>query len=86
MRPYISHFAKHAFCKRCLKSNIILALIVGTILALINHFDAIFIGPFTKINLIQILITYLVPFFVASMGAGIHAMDHEIRDLKRKRK
>jgi hypothetical protein len=42
-----------------------LALIVGTILALINHGQAFFTGHFTYDQLVPILITYCVPFTVA---------------------
>ena len=42
-----------------------LALIVGTILALINHGEAIFTGHLTFDQLIPMLITYCVPFSVS---------------------
>jgi hypothetical protein len=42
-----------------------LALIVGTILALINHGQAIFTGHLTYDQLIPMLITYCVPFSVS---------------------
>jgi len=42
-----------------------LALFVGTILALINHGQAIFTGHLTFDQLIPMLITYLVPFSVS---------------------
>jgi hypothetical protein len=42
-----------------------MALIVGTILALINHGQAMFTGHFTFDQLIPILITYCVPFSVS---------------------
>ena len=42
-----------------------LALVVGTVLALINHGQAIFTGHVTFDQLIPILITYCVPFSVS---------------------
>jgi hypothetical protein len=42
-----------------------LALVVGTILALINHGQAIFTGQLTFDRIIPILITYCVPFSVS---------------------
>jgi len=43
------------------------ALIVGTILNLINQGDALVSG--TKLNLAKLLLTYCVPFCVATYGA-----------------
>ena len=42
-----------------------LALVVGTILALINHGQALVSGHFTFEQLIPMLITYCVPFSVS---------------------
>jgi hypothetical protein len=43
------------------------ALIVGTILNLINQGDAVFGG--TSLNLTKLLLTYVVPYCVATYGA-----------------
>jgi len=43
------------------------ALIVGTILNLINQGDALFIGM--PIDLTKLLLTYLVPYAVSTYGA-----------------
>ncbi|HEY6285386.1 MAG TPA: nitrate/nitrite transporter NrtS [Ktedonobacteraceae bacterium] len=48
--------------------SIKMALIVGTILALINHGQAMFTGHVTFDQLIPILITYCVPFTVSMYG------------------
>ncbi|MFC1480219.1 nitrate/nitrite transporter NrtS [Candidatus Omnitrophota bacterium] len=53
------------------------SLVVGTTLVLINQFDAIFYGPFTKTNLIQIIITYLVPYSVATYCSAMQAIHDE---------
>ncbi|HLZ64309.1 MAG TPA: nitrate/nitrite transporter NrtS [Ktedonosporobacter sp.] len=42
-----------------------MALVVGTILALINHGPALIAGRFTPEQLLPTLITYLVPFTVS---------------------
>lgn len=42
-----------------------MALVVGTLLALINHGQAIFTGHFTSDRLPPLLLTYCVPFAVA---------------------
>ena len=49
------------------------ALVVGTILALINHYDVIYTGVLTSTQVLQIIITYLVPFSVATYSAARHA-------------
>lgn len=60
-RPLIAYCLERATLLFAIK----LALIVGTILALINHGQAMFTGHFTFDQLIPILITYCVPFTVS---------------------
>ena len=56
-----------AYCleRGTLLFSIKMALIVGTVLALINHGQAMFTGHFTFEQLVPLLITYCVPFTVA---------------------
>ena len=45
------------------------ALVVGTILNLINNFDVVFLGtPLTRTTLLQIGLTYVVPYCVSTHG------------------
>ena len=44
------------------------ALVVGTILNLINHFDLLFGAPLTRTTLVQIALTYVVPYCVSTHG------------------
>jgi hypothetical protein len=60
-RPLITYCLERA----TLLFSIKMALIVGTILALINHGQAMFTGHFTFDQLVPLLITYCVPFTVA---------------------
>ena len=46
-----------------------MALIVGIILAIINHGDHIFLGTMTVTNWIKILITFCVPFCVSTVSS-----------------
>ena len=46
-----------------------LALVVGTILALINHGAEILQGTLTKGNIYQIALTYLVPYSVSTYSS-----------------
>jgi hypothetical protein len=59
-------------CRYCLSDGIprrslYVALVVGTILNLINQGDALF-GP-APINWVKVLLTYLVPYAVSTYGA-----------------
>ena len=60
-RPLIAYCLERA----TLIFSIKMALIVGTILALINHGQAMFTGHFTFDQLVPLLITYCVPFTVS---------------------
>lgn len=46
-----------------------IAVLVGTVLVAINHAGRLLHGPLTAGLAIQILLTYLVPFCVATWGA-----------------
>ena len=47
----------------------ITALIVGTLLTLINHGPAILAGQLTGERIIQILLTFLVPYTVSTVSS-----------------
>jgi hypothetical protein len=44
------------------------ALVVGTVLNLINHYDVLFGAALTRAVEAQIALTYLVPYFVSTHG------------------
>jgi hypothetical protein len=52
-----------------MKRAFITALIVGTVLGLINHGDHLVAGHVTRGEAIQMAVTYLVPFTVSTSGA-----------------
>lgn len=62
-----------------LKRSIIVAIIVGTILNLINQVDVL-MGS-TAFNLLKCLLTYLVPFCVSTYGSvtAIREMEMEMQ-------
>ena len=73
---------KRSLLSYCLERSTLLfatklALIVGTILALINHGQALFTGHLGFDQLIPMLITYFVPFTVSmySQAQGKRARD-----------
>lgn len=44
------------------------SLVVGTILNLINHFDLLLGAPLSRMTLIQVALTYVVPYCVSTHG------------------
>jgi hypothetical protein len=44
------------------------ALVVGTLLNLINHFDVLTGAPITRVVATQIMLTYIVPYCVSTHG------------------
>ena len=68
--------------RHCLNPGILLtslktALLVGSMLAVINHYEAILGWSFTLVQKLKIAITYLVPFSVATYAAARHAQRSE---------
>jgi len=71
-----------AYCleRPTLLFSIKMALVVGTLLAVINHGQAIITGHFTSDRLLPLLFTYCVPFAVA-MYSQIQAKRERDRSL-----
>ncbi|VAW18633.1 hypothetical protein MNBD_ALPHA12-1129 [hydrothermal vent metagenome] len=55
------------FSSRIMWQSLVIALVVGTILCLINQGDALFAGK--PLNIYKLALTYMVPFVVASYGS-----------------
>ena len=66
MLESLSRFMRLALSGEVVKSAIKVALIVGTLLALINHGDSLLQMSLNAENIVQILLTYLVPYCVAT--------------------
>lgn len=64
--------------KDIFKRSLKIALIVGSILALLNHGDKIISARYTINDIIKILITYLVPFCVSTYSS----VAYEINNIK----
>jgi hypothetical protein len=76
----VSHLARilrYSFSDGIPFRSICVALLVGTILNLINQGDAIF-GAAT-INWIKIILTYLVPYAVSTYGAVSYRMSKPLQ-------
>jgi hypothetical protein len=48
---------------------VVIALFVGTVLALINHGDSMLAGAMSGLNWGQVLVTYLVPYMVSTYSS-----------------
>ena len=65
-QPSFMHLAlTPSVVRRALK----VAAVVGTLLALINHTDAVVDGTFAVKNFVQVLLSYFVPYAVATYSA-----------------
>lgn len=76
-------FLKHAADRVCVYRSVKVALVVGTILALINHLDRILSGSLNATNILQILLTYLVPYSVSTYGSAMQARYLELQQLRK---
>jgi hypothetical protein len=65
-----------AICLRAanLRRTIRIALVVGTVLTLINQVDVIVAGDATALTLVKVALNFCVPFVVSNLGvlAGTH--------------
>ena len=76
-------FFQYATDKTCLSRSIKVGLVVGTINALITQYDAVFHRTLTLTNICQIMLTYLVPFGVATFSSVMQARHDEMVDISR---
>jgi hypothetical protein len=64
------------------KRSLVVALVVGTILNLINQGDALVTGA--RLNLTKLILTFVVPYAVATYGAVSYRLragsDHKTED------
>ena len=74
---------KYATEKVCVVRSLKVALFVGSVLVVINHFDSILAGSVSVSIMAQILVTYAVPYSVATYGSAMQARRME---LERRRK
>ena len=69
-------FAASVFLSwKVMKRSAIVALIVGTILAFINHGDRILTASLTPVCWIKMIATCLVPYTVSSVTAVLTALE-----------
>ena len=51
--------------KRNITTALFVALIIGTVLNIINSYDVVIEGKLTNRNMVKIMLTYLTPFCVS---------------------
>ena len=78
MKLFIKHAKKSHNISRAIK----VGLVVGTILAVINHYDMFVSGQFESRRFVQIIITYFVPFTVSLHGGAMYGRHVEMREEK----
>lgn len=66
-KPAASHFLNHALAPAVVRTAVRVALVVGTVLTLINQGDALF-GQ-GHVSLVKALLTYTIPYMVSTHGA-----------------
>jgi len=69
----MTHFLKLCVKREITNTAVKTALVAGTILTLINHFHSIVKLSFEGVQVIQITITYLVPYVVSVLGGASYA-------------
>ena len=65
LKKYLALATEPGIVKRGLKYSVI----VGSVLVLINHGDALFAGTLTRTQIFKILLTYTVPYVVSSLSS-----------------
>jgi len=71
-------FLKYARERVCVVRSLKVALVVGTVLAFLNHYDSILSGMLNATVFFQIVITYAVPYSVATFGSAMQARHMEL--------
>ena len=69
MSDSLPTFLEMATSSKVVRSSIKVSLTVGTILALINHGEGITQMSLTVKNMLQILLTYFVPYCVSTYSS-----------------
>ena len=76
-------FLKYATERVCVTRSLKIALIVGTVLAFINHYESILSGTVNATAFLQIIITYAVPYTVATFGSAMQARHMKLMERQR---
>ncbi len=67
----MTSFSSIAFSAPVVRTALRVALVVGTLLVMINHLPALLEGSATSRNYLQMGLTYLVPYCVSTYSAAV---------------
>ncbi len=73
----------YAIDKVSVYQSVEIALVVGTMNALVTQYDAVFRKTLTFTNFFQIILTYMIPFGVATISAALQARRDELKGTPR---
>lgn len=74
MKTFIKHCTERSNVIRAIK----VSFLVGTILAIINHYDMFTGNSFELRRIIQIILTYVIPFSVSLYSAAMQGRHNEL--------
>lgn len=66
---YMKEWLEIATQSGIVKRSLRIAIIVGTLLTLINHYDILFGEPVTMARVVKIMLTYCVPYCVSTFAS-----------------
>lgn len=72
-------FLKHCKQKNNITRAIKVSFLVGTILAVINHYDMFTANNFELRRIVQIILTYVIPFSVSLYSAAMQGRHNELK-------
>ena len=75
----VKGFFSHFFDKRSVRRALKVALVVGPVLAFINHFDLCLGSDITTERIVKIVVTFIVPFCVSGYSSATTMMEDEKR-------
>ena len=70
-------FLAYAFQRQLVLRSAKIALVVGTVLTLINQYDALLVG---RVDVFKLALTYLVPYCVSTYSAVMNTIDRKGAD------
>jgi len=71
---------RYAIDNACVYRSVKIALVIGTINALVTQYDAVFHGTLTPTNIFQIMLTYMIPYGIATVSSALQARRNESKE------
>lgn len=77
----LEEFNQHRMTLEQVLDSLKIALVVGTILSVINQYDSILTWTYSGKDFLRIFLNYLVPFCVASISRAMHIKKEAKKEL-----